>query len=340
MSGTRQPRPRVLANGVVVPGVIDAEVVNTNHFGADRFRVRVAADAAGVVLVDTAAIGLEVQVSVDAAADFVSLIQGAVDHVGLDPIAGVITLSGRDRVAALIEARTREVFANHTASEIVTILAGRHGLQADVQVTTTPVGRYWELEHDRIVLNQFGHATTEWDLLVTLARHEQFDVWVGGNVLHFRPSVAVAAPAAVLRPRATGTGPANVTALRLERSLILADDITVTVRSWNSRAGGAVAQTARKGAGGAGRDYVYVVPNLAPDDATALAGARLAELVRHERVITAEMPGDLALMPRGMVRVEGTLTDFDQTYWIEAVERSLSMARGFTQSVRARNGSV
>jgi hypothetical protein len=62
-------------------------------------------------------------------------------------------------------------------------------------------------------------------------------------------------------------------------------------------------------------------------------------LTRHERVITADMPGELGLAPRMMVRVEGTFTDFDQTYWIDRVERRLSLANGFTQTVHARNAS-
>jgi hypothetical protein len=56
MSGSRQPRLLVLANGAALPGVIDAEVVSNNHYAADRFRVSVAinADTVGT----TALVGL------------------------------------------------------------------------------------------------------------------------------------------------------------------------------------------------------------------------------------------------------------------------------------------
>jgi phage protein D len=324
--------------------VIDADVVNTNHLGSDRFHVRAAlnADLVGLTaLVDQPEIMLEVQISLDGGASFTSLIQGEVDQVELDPIGGVVEFSGRDLSAGLIEARTQEIFANKTSSEIAGILAARHGLLVDAQATTTPVGRYWELEHDRIVLNQFGRATTEWDLLVTLAQHEQFDVWVSGTTLHFRPPVTVMAPLAVLRPQAMAGGAANVSALRMERCLTLASALQVTVKSWNSLKGTAFTQTASSGSpGGRARNYVYVVPNLTPDDALAFAQARLGELAQHERVISVEMPGELTLMPRGMVRVEGTFTAFDQSYWIDRVERHVSMTHGFTQSLRAKNGSV
>jgi hypothetical protein len=139
---------------------------------------------------------------------------------------------------------------------------------------------------------------------------------------------------------ATGAGPANVTALRLERSLVLAGPITVTVKSWQSRQRTAIVQTASSGgSGGNPRNYVYVVPNLTPDAAARFAQNRLAELTRHERVVIADMPGELVLTPRVPIAVAGTRTAFDQLYWIDEIERSLHWRHGFTQRIRARNFS-
>ena len=333
----RQPRLRVLANGTDVAGVIEASVTSSNHFACDRFRVSLA--PIPTALAATVAIMLDVQFSLDGGASFTSLVQGRVDALDLDPIQGTLSLTGRDLAAALVETRTQDIFANQTSSEIATILAGRHGLAASVTATTTPVGRYWELEHDRLVLNAFSHATTEWDLLVTLARHEGFDAWVSGTTLYFQPPQPSMAPLAVLRPVATLTGPANVMSLRLERALTLAGAIQVTVKSWHSRLGTACVQTASNSGSGNPSSYVYVVPNLTPDQALNFAQQRLAELTGHERVVSAEMPGELALAPRMMLRLEGTGTDFDQGYWIDEIERQLSVEHGFTQRLRARNSS-
>jgi len=343
----RAPRLLILANGVPVLGAIDAEIDSNNHFAADRFRVTIALNAdpvAGAELTGMSDILVEVQVSLDGGASFASLILGDVDRLSIDPVRGTLQLDGRDLSAALIASRTQETFANNTSSEIATILAGRHALNADVQATTTVVGRYWQLEHDRIVLNQFSRATTEWDLLVTLAQHEGFDVWVTGTTLHFRPPDAVPEPAYVLRPGATANGPANVTSLRLDRSLLLAGDIDVIVKSWNSRQGIGCVQTASRtgasGSQGVSQTYIYVVPNLMADDALAFGQQRLAELTQHERVLTAEMPGELNLAPRMMLRIEGTGSDFDQSYWIDRVERRISMVYGFSQTLQAKNTSM
>ena len=332
----RAPRLVVLADGVVLPAT-DAFVVSNNHFAADRFRVSAVASLAPPGLIDGDGVMLDVQVWLDGAVT--SLVQGAVDSLDYDPTSGRLHLSGRDLSASLLESRTQETFSNRTASEIVTILAGRHGLSADVTATTTPVGRYWQLEHDRLVLDQFARATTEWDLLVTLAQFEGFDLWVSGNALRFHPQQADETVPTALRAAATAAGPANVMCLELHRSLTLARDIVVTVKSWNNRQANAFVQTASKGRGFRALNYVYVVPNLSPDDARRLAQRKLAELSQHERVMVAEMPGDLFSAPRQAVRVEGTMTSFDQVYWIDRVERHLSVAHGFTQTLHARNSS-
>lgn len=349
-SAARAPRLLVLANGVPVRGALSARVTSTSHYGADRFAVSLslAADPAMAAAFwgGLGECALDVQVGF-AGAGFTSLVQGLIDNVVIDAVVGVAHLEGRDRAAALIEARTQETFANRTSSEIATLLAGRHGLAADVQPTTTPVGRYWQLEHDHITLDQFCRASTEWDLLVGLAGRESFDVWVRGATLHFRPSQQDAMPGAVLRPRDTAFGPANVTALRLERALTLARDIEVVVKSWNSKLAKGFTQSARASRGGSASQglrepvqrYSFVVPDLLPDAALLLAQRKLAQLSRHERVIAAEMPGELLLDARMLVGVEGTDSAFDQTYWIDEVSRSIDARHGFHQTVRARNAS-
>lgn len=344
----RRPRLRVLANGVPVEGAVSARVASNNHYAADRYSVAVALGATPAAAWASADdLLVEIEVSLDGGLSWVALILGAVDHMAVDPIGRVVQLTGRDLTARLIEARTQESFSNRTASEIAELLAGRRGLKADVARTTTPVGRFWQLQRDRVTLDQFSRATTEWDLLVTLAALEGFDVWVSGTTLHFRPPAAKPGPAAVLRPVASLLGPANVTSLRLERSLTLARDIEVVVKSWNARQQDAFVRTARAQRRRGSRSksdsvqrYVYVVPNLSPDEALKLAQRKLAELTRHERVIIAEMPGELDLAPRMQLRLEGSFTDFDQTYWIDEIERTLHTTRGFTQTLRARNASV
>jgi phage protein D len=339
----RAPRLQIVANGRIVVGAMEAEVVSNNYYAADRFRASVALGvdewAGAFFWASEPDILLEVQFSLDGGASFVSLVQGAIDSVSIDPALGLIHLDGRDLTAALIETRTRETFANRTSSEIASILAQRHSLTPQVSPTTTPVGRYYQSEHDRVTLDQFSHATTEWDLLVFLARQEGFDVFVRGQTLCFQPVTQAFDLAMSLRPE-------DVIDLKLERSLTLAHDIEVVVKSWNSRQNSAFIQRARAtGHGGTKRSnrspqrYVFVQPNLTPDGALKFAQRKLAELTRHERTIRISMPGELSLSPRSMIALQGTGTEFDQTYYVDVIERRLNQDGGLMQRILAKNTS-
>lgn len=343
----RRPRLRVLADGQPLAAALSADVTSNNHYAADRFRVSAHLTIPELsTWASTTEALIDIQVALDET-DWTSLIQGQVDQLQLDPRSRLLILEGRDLTAGLVETRTQETFANRTSSEIAELLADRHGLSKDITSTFTPVGAYWQLEHDRITLDSFGRAITEWDLLVTLAGHEGFDVWVSGTTLHFRTQPSSVGGTNALRPVATQAGLANVLSLHLERSLTLARDIEVIVKSWNSRQAHAFSQTAHASRGSAKgtsnskpHRYVYVIPNLTPDAALKIAQTRLAELSRHERVIHVEMPGELYLAPRQQIVLESTATDFDQVYWIDEIIRRISVERGFTQSLRARNESA
>lgn len=335
----RAPRLRVLANGALLGNAEDATVLTSGGFTAAFFRVRAALGTDAAFWAANAAIAIDVQISLSPLGGFVSLVQGNADAVGIDPIAGTLILEGRDYAAALIAARTNETFANRTASEIATLLAGRHALTPDVQPTTTPVGRYWELEHDSLTLDSGARMTTEWDLLATLAGWEGFDLWVSGTTLHFRPPEAVLPPPVLSAISLPGALP-DFRALRLDRALSFAGNIVVTVKSWHSRMGAGTVQTASNARDGAAtQNFVFVVPNLTPEAAQRLAQQRLAELASHELLLRAEMPGELALSPHASFQLVGTGTLFDQVWQIEEVERHISVRHGFMQLVRARASS-
>jgi hypothetical protein len=62
-------------------------------------------------------------------------------------------------------------------------------------------------------------------------------------------------------------------------------------------------------------------------------------LTRHERVLQATMPGELTLSPRSLLTLTGTGTAFDQTYFVDTIERSINFESGFIQHIRAKNSS-
>ena len=339
-SWARSPQVMLLLNGESINGVIRAEVTNNGHYASDCFAATVAIGPNPLAVVPSWSAANDLLVDLRFSlngASFAPLIRGSVDSMTIDPIMGVIRVEGRDLSASLIETRTQENFSNRTSSEIAEILAARHGLFAVVSPTTTPVGRYYQNEHDRITLNQFSRSTTEWDLLVFLARQEGFDVFVQNATLYFQPRSM--GPLQVITVQA-----ADLIELRLKRSLTLARDIEVIVKSWNSRLRNAFIQTARatsKNGVGSGppQRYVLVRPNLTPDQALKLAQQKLAELTIHERTVELTMPGELAITPRTMLSLYGTHSDFDQLYFVDVIERHIHADSGFVQHIRAKNSS-
>lgn len=319
---TRVPRLRVLADGVEVPGVIAASVDANNHLAADRFRVVLAAGAGGLAAVDAVGARLDVQVALGGV--WTSLVVGEADSVGYDPLQGVIEVDGRDLSAMLIDARVDETFANRTSSEIVEVLAGRHGLGVEATATATMAGRYYQSNHDQMTMGTFSRAMSEWDLLSYLAVREGFDLYVTGDVLRFAASGGDA-PVVLM--------PADCLSLQLEHALGMERAIEVTVRSWDQRGAQAVAQTALGGGKGRAWKHAVVRPNLPPDEAQRLAERVLSDLVRHARTASLSMPGDVGLTPRAGVELRGTGSDWDGVYAVSEVRRSVSMSQGFVQRV-------
>jgi phage protein D len=254
----------------------------------------------------------------------------------------------------LIDSKTHETFLNKTSSQIVTDLAGRHGLTPVVTQTQGLVSRFYQQDHDRITLGQFSKTTTEWDLITYLGQNEGYDAYVKGQELHFEPSndASTATPTVVNYAPATQGGQSaspvcDVIDLRLERSLTLAKDIKVTIQSWHSGKAKAIVATAQgsgssKGGGAkdAAQTVFRVIPNLTKDEADKRAKALLEELTRHERVISYSQPGEAALTARSMVRLQGTGSSWDQTYYVDTISRSMRFDGGFVQHVRCKNHST
>ena len=339
-------------NGIPLTGVVEVAVTNASHFAADTYRVTAATTALPAALGPAYwSDSVNDQVSISAGFEddngnlsLQPLILGQVDEVEYDPTRRTLTLAGRDLSAQLIDAKTAEKFVNQTSSQIAQTLALRHGLDSDVQATTAKVGTYYQIDH--VVQTQ---EQTEWDLLIYLAEQEGFDCWVSGTTLYFQPPPISTAPPYLVLWSEPGDGSlsASMTGLKLQRSETLARDVTVKVRSWHQAQQKSFTVTykasqAKKNqrAGGPGQLYSYTVPNLTRDQALQYAQKMAEQITRHERVLSASLPGDMLLTTRAMVQLVGTNTDWDQLYYPDTVTRKISMQEGFTMELRAKNHST
>lgn len=275
---------------------------------------------------------LQIQASIDGL-QYYTVTVGKVDRVDFDLGKRRILLCGRDLSCRFVDSLVQETFINRTASEITTILAERRGLEPVVVPTTALAGRYYHDQYDTLILGQSGQIVSEWDLLVTLARQEGFDLYVAGTELHFGPSTSEAAPSLIVSP-------STATSIRVKKSLVHAADIGVSVLSWNSRLQAAFAETVvasrAEGATSASmRQYRYFRPNLTPEQASALAGERISEIIQNEYMLEVEMPGELQASARDTLYLIDTGTSLDRVYQVQSITRRLSAQGGFEQRLRA-----
>jgi phage protein D len=332
------PRMAVSINGTIVQDcILSLDVTNNNYFSPDTFRAELAlgrlpAQFNAAFWSDTQAqIGLMVGMS----PTLTTLIVGNADEIELDLPNGTVSVSGRDLSAYFIDNKSEEKFQNQTSSEIVATLAARAGLTANVTATSAPVGRYYDI--------------SEWTLLNYLAQEEGFDIYVTGTTLNFQPSAQGSAPAYTLTytPPSQGQLQAgNFIDLKCRRSQTLAKGTVVKVISWNAKQQTAFTATAKRVGSGAGsvaagtaQLYTFKMPGLDQGQAQLIANAKLDEITKHERKIDVTLPGELLLQPRQLVAVTGTGTSFDQSYFIDEINRRVSLEEGFMETIRMKNHS-
>jgi phage protein D len=370
----RKPFVSALLNGSVSLPALSAEITNAAHFTSDTFRVEFALSAmppgyGAAYWSDSEGDQVQISIGVQASAQpgpaaavpsgivwnqpspqqqppGVPFILGQVDTAEIDPIRKCLVLTGRDLSALFIDAKTTEKFQNQTSSQIATMLAARHGLQANVAATKTKVGTYYAVDQVTLTREQ-----SEWDLLIFLAQHEGFDLWVSGNTLNFQPSLDLTkvSPYVILYgddPQGGGNRFSSALDLKMSRSQTLARDIIVIVRSWNQVKQQAFQATykrtqANKGqrAGGQAQTYSFTVPNLDHQGALNYAMRKAEEISRMERVINAQLAGDNTLTIRTPIQLVGTGTSFDQKYYPDTIKRSINHDE-FRMSVRAKNHST
>lgn len=346
----RHPRVAAKLNGTRLDDHLEAITVQTNRYRqADGFTLTLRLDETGTgpasvaMLSDTAEMAVEILAGDPQPT--VLLIEGRVDDVEIDEGRREVRLSGRDRTADLLDARTAEKWPNRTASEIATELAQKHGLTPVVTRTTKRSGLYYEREYSRLETE-----VTEWSLLVFLAEQEGFDVYVRGRELHFAPPQDEAkAPRWVLDYQAIKGAPAYprgpVGSFYMRRALTVARDIEVRVISWNSSLGRAITAKARADRSARrsrpqsqASTQVYVIrrAGLTEEQASRLAQQQLETITRQERALDVDgVPADVRLTPEHLLILKGTGTAFDQSYRLDAID--WEYRDGFSMRLRARN---
>lgn len=348
VSAGRIPRGLIKVNGSPITGWEEFETEENEYSAPDTFSVKFATfalpdamnaawwAAQGDADVEIFA-GFPSDPDAFTASDLETIFAGKVDDVTFDWTTSTMTVKGRDLTAPLIDHKTSEKYVNLTSSQIAGKLAAKYGLTPVITSTSTMVGRFYQIDHVDLKDDR-----TEWDLLTWLAREEGFVTYVRGKELHFEPRPDGKGNAYVVQwvaPGAEGGAfSGNFTSFQNSRSLTVAKDIEVTVRSWNSKSRRAFIKTSkRKGAAGGVQKYSYTIPNLSQDEAQKKADQFRDEISKHEMKLSFEGPADNTLHINSVIQQQGTGTNFDQTYFPESITRTMSLEEGYVWSVQAKN---
>ena len=337
----RQPRLRAILNDTTLLAPYTAQVIQHSSYNAGTYSLLVPLNRQTV---PTAAdwsnmnrARLRIQVSLHQHEPYVDLIEGFIDTIQINLAGGYVNLAGRDLSSLFLSDKTPIDFQNLSSTEIVSLLAIKHGLNPIMINTADYSGRYYANNKNVTALTQFAKLSSDWDILVALAQASGFDVFVVGRSLYFQPPVTLADTAQTIHT-------SDLTDLRMYKSLPHSNGTTVTITSWNSARGLVVSES--KGAGppgsptaasaGSASSYTAFRPNLLSSDAQMLANQIVQSITGDAMAIQIIMPGDMLLSPRRPIRLEGSGTAFDRTYKIESIARVFRANSGFTQSVRAR----
>lgn len=151
------------------------------------------------------------------------------------------------------------------------------------------------------------------------------------------------------QPPAQNVPAVNAVSLSMQRNLTIAKDIVVTVRSYNLKQKKGFTVTANRtrvksGTKTASKSYIapqkyfFTIANKTAAEAQAYANQKLAEISQHEMKIEVTLPGDPALNPRLLLKLEGTGTAFDQVYYPASVLHAIGL-NGYKTTIRAKNSS-
>lgn len=355
----RQPRGIVEINGIKCD-FLRAEINTTTYFLADTFSIELPISGQPGKLSEQyfsseSAMMLEVFVGFPtnpdnfSNKDLDSIVLGQVDDVEINELERKIILTGRDLTAKFIDNKTTQKYPNLTASQIVTLLAKKEGLTAEVTETSTPAGVYYANNHATIT-----SELPEWDLITFLAQNEGFSAYVKGTTLYFHPLPTESDTPYLLQYTKPGNDNSYISFsglnLTRKRSLTLARDVIVIVRSWNSGKKRAFTVKVRVTPNkktvlaskaqpiGDAQTYTYTIPGLTKEQALQRAQKIAKQLTQHERIIEIEMPGDNILQKVSVIKLAGTETDFDQIYFTSSINRVLSPTE-YHMHIEAKNHS-
>lgn len=337
----RAPRAVLaVSGGNIIP--IEVTVEMTTLRKSDKFSARISLDSSpGLDEVYWSAL-TDNSITVNATNDINQgglspLFLGHVDTVDIDWQNRTAHISGRDLGAALLETKTTEEFLNQTTAQIVTAIAGRVGLTANVSVPNSDmVGLVYKTEYSRIT-----DSDVLMNVLSRLAQRAGCVFYISGKTLNFLPASQLNGNVFTVsyqRPTQSDFATGNFITLSTHRNYVLGKNLKVRTRSYQLKQKKVVdSQYNMPGTVTGDLVHEYRAPNMTKQQADIFTQNRLNEISSREKTLEISMPGDISVGPNTPIALVGTGTAFDQTYVISRVSHSFSQSNGYRMTISTRN---
>lgn len=264
-----------------------------------------------------------------------TLLTGEIDCVDFDYVAGMAHVSGRDASAKLHTIKSAEKWVNKKPHEIIQDLAGRVGLQTNIDPSTLMAGRIVQDDFAKLT-DGVPYAGVIHKLAEFMGAHWYMD---RQGILNVKSTASTAAPYVINWSRSPLTGEivSDALSLQISKNVQAGKPVKVTVNSWHERKEKAFVGTYTVGGNGTTQNYAYHLPGLTQDHVNQHAKSRANDHARHEISVTAELVGDTEITVDRPLQLNGTA--FSQTLTIDSISDSFGM-RGHTMHISAKSAKT
>ena len=282
--------------------------------------------------------------------DLDTIFAGQVDDLTIDEINGCLHISGRDLTAKFVDNTTTEKFQNLTFSQIATLLAERRGLNPIVTPTSTRAGIFYQNNY-----SQMARAQSEWNILTFLAQQENFLIYVEGLNLIAKPVPTTPQNPFLVQRQApqgeNGYPICNVRNPKFSRSLTIAKDVIVKVRSYTLGSKTAYTVTAKATHNrktfisgkaqpvGDAEVYSWTIPGLTPEQTRQKAQQLIRQITQHEINFEFDIPGTNLIKKDTIIQVKGFAAGLNQMYYTDRIRRKFDSESGYQMDVHSKNHS-
>jgi hypothetical protein len=269
-------------------------------------------------------------VSVQTRGQQATLITGEVDMTDFDYVGGVVSISGRDVSAKLHAVKSAEKWVNKKPHEIIQDLAGRAGIQTNIDPSTLFAGRFIETDWAKLT-DGVSYANVIHKLCELMGAHWYVDK---NGTLNVKSTQSSVAPYIINFSRVNGESVSDALALHVRRNVQAGKGIKVTINSWNEHEKKAFVGSYTVGGNGTTQNYAHHIPGLNQDHVNQHAKSKASDHSRHEIDVEVELVGDPSITVDQPLQLTGTA--FAQTLTIDSIEDSFGM-RGHTMRISAKS---